>query len=206
MTTVMHLEVLVEEPSMEAFLRVLLPRFLPQQSTFDVHTFQGKSDLLCKLESRLRGYASWLPDGWRVFVLVDKDCDDCHEIKRQLEASASRAGLRTRTQNGARTCQVVNRIAIEELEAWYFSEWAAVRTTYPRAGATVPNQRGFRNPDAIAGGTWEAFERVMQRFGYFQGGLTKLEAARRIGAHFDPTRSSSASFQAFWSAVMEAVA
>lgn len=29
-----HLEFLVEEPSVEAFLRVLLPRLLPQNCTF----------------------------------------------------------------------------------------------------------------------------------------------------------------------------
>ncbi len=53
-----HLELLVEEPSMEAFLRALLPRLLPQDRTFEVHPFQGKSDLLGKLEARLRGYAA----------------------------------------------------------------------------------------------------------------------------------------------------
>ena len=32
-----HLELLVEEPSMEAFLRALLPRLLPEDRTFEVH-------------------------------------------------------------------------------------------------------------------------------------------------------------------------
>jgi len=44
-----HLELLVEEPSMEAFLRALLPRVLPAGRTFEVHAFQGKDDLLAKL-------------------------------------------------------------------------------------------------------------------------------------------------------------
>ena len=52
-----HLEFLVEEPSMEAFLRALLPRLLPRDRSFEVHPFQGKSDLLDKLQARLRGYA-----------------------------------------------------------------------------------------------------------------------------------------------------
>ncbi len=51
-----HLVLLVEEPSMEAFLRALLPRLLPQDRTFEVHPSQGKRDLLGKLEARLRGY------------------------------------------------------------------------------------------------------------------------------------------------------
>jgi hypothetical protein len=52
--TATHLELLVEEPSMEAFLRVLLPRLLPNDRTFEVHPFQGKTDLLGKLQGRLQ--------------------------------------------------------------------------------------------------------------------------------------------------------
>lgn len=44
-----HLEVLVEEPSMEAFLGALLPRLLPADRSFVVHPFQGKTDLMGKL-------------------------------------------------------------------------------------------------------------------------------------------------------------
>ena len=43
--TARHLELLVEEISMEAFLRTLLPRMLPTGRTFEVHSFQGKSAL-----------------------------------------------------------------------------------------------------------------------------------------------------------------
>ncbi|SBT03957.1 conserved hypothetical protein [Candidatus Accumulibacter aalborgensis] len=53
--TVVHLEFLVEEPSMEAFLRTLLPRLPPDDRGFEVHPFQGKSNLLGKLQARLRG-------------------------------------------------------------------------------------------------------------------------------------------------------
>jgi len=191
---------------MEVFLNALLPRLLPHDRTFEVHPFQGKTDLLDKIEARLRSYASWLPDEWRIIVVVDRDDDDCRELKQRLEKMAGRAGLRTRTRAGTARWQLVNRIAIEELEAWYFADWDAVRTAYPRVAATIQNRRGFRDPDAIAGGTWETFERVMQKHGYFKAGLGKLEAARAIGAHVDPIRSSSRSFQVFCRAVSEAVA
>ena len=75
-----------------------------------------------------------------------------------------------------------------------------------RISATVTSKQGFRNPDAIAGGAWEAFERVMQRHGYFSSGLRKIEAARNVAAHFDPVRSSSRSFQCFHDAISEALA
>jgi hypothetical protein len=113
-------------------------------------------------------------------------------------------GLRTRSRGGPARWQLVNRIAIEELEAWYFGDWEAVRAAYPRVAETVPRRQGFRDPDAVAGGTWEAFERVMQRHGYFEGGLAKIEAARTIGAHVDPTRNRSASFAVLWRAIGEA--
>lgn len=201
-----HFVLLVEEPSMEAFLRALLPRLLPKDRTFEVHPFQGKDDLLGKLEARLRGYASWLPGDWRIVVVVDRDDDDCRAIKRQLEDIARRAGLRTRTCAGNARWQLVNRIAIEELEAWYFGDWAAVQAAYQRVSANLPHRKGFRDPDAIAGGTWEAFERVMQKHGYFKGGLPKLEAARAIGAQIDPSRARSRSFTVFCSAITEALA
>ena len=57
----------------------------------------------------------------------------------------------------------MNRIAIEELEAWYFGDWTAVVQAWPRVSANVPAQRGYRDPDAIPGGTWQAFECVLQR-------------------------------------------
>jgi hypothetical protein len=192
-----HLELLVEEPSMEAFLRALLPRLLPRDRTFDVHPFQGKPDLLGKLESRLRGYAAWLPEDWRIVVVVDRDDDDCATLKTQLEEIARRAFLVTRSQASGPDWQLVNRIAIEELEAWYFGDWEAVRTVYPRVSSTVPARSAYRDPDAITGGTWEAFERILMKHGYYRGGLAKLEAARLLGAHVSPVRSESASFGVF---------
>jgi hypothetical protein len=196
-----HFELLVEEPSMEAFLRAFLPRLLPPGNTFDVHPFQGKSDLLGKVEARLRGYASWLPENWRIVVLVDRDHDDCRVLKGTLGDMAARAGFRTRRVSGTSPWQLVNRIAIEELESWYFGDWESVRKAYPRVSPTVPDRSRYREPDAIEG-TWQAFERVMQEYGYYRGGLAKIEAAKRIGAYLDSARCRSRSFQVFRDALV----
>jgi hypothetical protein len=204
--TAQHLEVLVEEPSMEAFLRELLPRILSRGRSFEVYPFQGKSDLLGRLPDRLRAYSQWLPDDWRIVVVVDRDDDDCLALKQRLEKASADAGLATRTRPERGRWQLVNRIAIEELESWYFGDWEAVRTIYQRVPATVPRRAGFRAPDAIAGGTWEAFERILQRHGYFEGGLRKIEAARRMGRILDPQRCSSPSFVRFRQAILEATA
>ena len=201
-----HLELLVEEPSMEAFLLDLLPRLLPADSTFRVHAFQGKNDLLSKLRDRLRGYAQWLPSDYRLVVVVDRDQEDCRQLKQRLECIASKANLITRSQAGRNRWQVVNRIAIEELEAWYFGDWEAVRSAFPKLSPNVPMQAPYRDPDAIRGGTWEAFERLLKRRGYFKTGLRKIEAACAVAACLDPSRNRSRSFANFRDAIVEATA
>ncbi len=190
-----HFEILVEEPSMEAFLVELLPRLLTE-TTFTVHVYQGKRDLLNKLQARLRGYAKWLPANARIVVLIDRDDDDCAALKKQLERDATVAGLPTRSR-GVAGWRVVNRIAIEELEAWFFGEWASVRQAYPKVPATIAKKAPYRNSHTINGGTWEALERVLKRAGYFSGGLRKVELATAIGRHFDHKVCVSASFNAF---------
>ena len=58
--SVEHVEFLVEEPSMEAALRLLVPKMVGELS-FAVHAHQGKVDLLDRLLERLCGYAYWIP-------------------------------------------------------------------------------------------------------------------------------------------------
>lgn len=192
--SVEHVEVLVEEPSMEAALRELLPKILTGV-TFHIYPFQDKADLLQRLPDRFRGYANWLPKNWRVIVIVDRDDDDCRKLKQQLEQMATEAGLVTKTRAGNKPYTVINRLAIEELEAWYFGDWDAVKAAYPRVSVKIPQQAKYREPDAIAGGTWEAFERILKKAGYFKTGLRKIEAARTVASFMDPTRNRSRSFQ-----------
>lgn len=200
--TVEHVEVLVEEPSMEAALTALLPKMLGEIG-FSLHAHQCKHDLVAHLLPRLRAYAKWLPRSYRLLVVVDCDNDDCLKLKGKLNETAVEAGLKTRTSAGACACSVINRIAVEELEAWYFGDWNAVRAAYPHVSETIPNKAPFRDPDAIAGGTWEAFERVLRQAGYFKGGLRKIEAARLIAPHMIPNANTSKSFAALRSALLE---
>lgn len=202
--TARRLEFLVEEASMEAFLQALLPRFLPQSCQYAVHPFNGKPDLLRKLPQRLRGYRSILGSDCRIVVVLDRDQDDCRELKSRLERMALKAGLKTRSTAQKGCWQVVNRLAIEELEAWYFGDWATVCAVYQEVSPNIPRKKGLRKPDEIKG-TWEAFEKVLQQHGYYPAGLNKIEAAQKIGAQIQPSRCRSRSFQVFWTAVLEAV-
>ncbi|MCC6214685.1 MAG: DUF4276 family protein [Polyangiaceae bacterium] len=94
-----------------------------------------------------------------------------------------------------------------ELEAWSFGDWGAVRAAYPRVSATIPDERRYRRPHAVVGGTWEALERALQAAGYFQtGGPRKVEAARAIAEHMQPARNTSPSFRAMRAALEELTA
>lgn len=190
----MHIEILVEEQSMEETLKILLPRMLSPETTYRILNFQGKQNLLKQLPARLRGY-KWISDDYRIVVLLDEDRQNCVDLKQQLEAAAQLAGLSTKTSAGSSRFQVLNRIVVEELEAWFLGDIDAMRQAYPNLPETLPHK--FKNPDAVANGTWETLERTMKRHGYFKGGYAKVEAARAISAHMDPDRNRSKSFQVF---------
>lgn len=192
---VMHIEFLVEEPSMEAALHGLLPRLLPEAITWRILVFNGKADLRRNLPKRLKGYSRWMPEDWRIVVLVDEDRQDCRGLKQELEAAANDAGLQTKTSAGGGQFQVLNRIVIEELEAWFLGDLDALRSVVPRLPQRLP--RKFADPDSVRGGTAESLERWLQQYGYFRGGYSKIAAARQIAPHLAPARNRSRSFQVF---------
>ncbi len=201
----MWLEFLVEEPSAEATLINLVPKITPGVD-FDVHPQEGKLDLLAKLPNRLQGYRYWLPADWKILVLIDEDREDCAALEAQMEQAAHDAELRTPGNSAIQQVQVVNRLAIEELEAWFFGDVPALVAAYLRVSPNLGKRAGYRNPDAIRGGTWEALERVLQRAGYYPGGLPKIEAAGNISEHMDPDSNTSKSFQVFRDAIRRLVA
>jgi len=92
---------------------------------------------------------------------------------------------------------VLNRISVEELEAWFFGDIPALCKVYPKLSPRLANQKGLRDPDAVKGGTWEKLERILQKQGYHQGGFPKILAARQISAQMEPARNRSHSFQVF---------
>jgi len=189
----MHIELLVEEPSAEAALDILVPRILGKTHSFRIHPHRGRADLLGSLAGRMRGYSGWLRSAEaRVLVLVDEDREDCFVLKSALEAAAANAGLLTKSvASGSAPYTVVNRIAVEELEAWFFGDVPALRAAYPGVPASLEAQRPYRDPDAVPGGTWEALHRVLRRAGYYPGALNKIETARNIAEHMDPARNRS---------------
>lgn len=193
----MHLEMLLEEPSAEAFFAGFLPKIMPDGTTWNLIQFQGKTDLLLNLENRLKGYRHWIPNDWRIVVLVDEDRQDCMELKKKLETAATAAGLITRSTARGGAFVVLNRIAVEELEAWFLGDVEGLCAAFPRVPTSLANRENFRDSDSVAGGTWEALERVLQKAGHFTGGLGKIELARTMAQHMEPARNRSRSFRCF---------
>jgi Domain of unknown function (DUF4276) len=193
-----HIEFLLEEASAEIVLTEIVPKIVGENITLRFHDFRGKQNLIQKLPIRLKGYQNLLqsnPD-WRIVVLVDRDKQDCHILKEQLEKIAHDAGLTT--HSNSENFQVLNRIAIEELEAWFFGDVEAIRSAYPKVSENLNENRNYRNPDEVKGGTCEALERVLAAKGYYgKGYMPKTEVARNISKYLNVEQNSSESFQVF---------
>jgi hypothetical protein len=121
-----------------------------------------------------------------------------------MNNAAKEAGLiaKSMNQNSSRF-HALNRIAIEELEAWFFGDVEAVHEAYKKVPLTLGTRSAYMDPDTIKGGTWEALERELQRAGYFKGGLAKIKAAREISANMVPSRNRSRSFQVFYNGLLD---
>jgi hypothetical protein len=178
-------EFLVEEPSMEVALWSLVPMIRPDlKDAFAVHPFEGRGDLLKKLPNRFKGYKASLAPESRIVVVLDEDRGDCAALKSRVESAARAAGLVPKGPGAtAMQFQVLTRLAVEELEAWFFGDVPALVKSYAKVPPTLASRQAYRDPDAIAGGTWEALERVLQKAGHFSGGLPKVQVAREVSKH-----------------------
>ncbi len=198
-----QIDVLVEEPSAEEALRHILPEILQGRARFGIRQMKSKGNLLRKLPERLAAYADRIRKGEdiRIVVLVDRDADDCRRLKTELERMAERAGLRTKSSPGTGgVFQVVNRVVVEELEAWFLGDAEALRKAFP--GLPRIALRGpFASPDNVMNGTWEALHRFLRKHRVYRGSYPKIEAARKIAPHMDAARNRSPSFRAFTSGV-----
>jgi hypothetical protein len=202
------IEFLVEDASTEAFLEVILPKIL-DRSIFDncqIHQFGGKDRLLKNLSNRLKGYKNWITDDDKIVVLIDRDRDDCRELKNKIEEIAKDAGLITKSlARDNLKYAVLNRIVIEELEAWYFGDINAICKAYPGVSDNLDKRKGYRDPDSIKGGTAERLKKVLSDAGYHnhQGRLPKTQVAKDIAQYMEPRNNRSESFQIFYTALQE---
>ncbi|MEH2121835.1 DUF4276 family protein [Nostoc sp.] len=185
----MHIEFLVEEPSTEVALNFIVPKIIGYTHTLKIHNFQNKDRLLKRLPERMKAYANFVPDDWRIVILVDEDRSDCQELKRKLCDASS---IVTKHKGNI----VLHRIAVEELESWFIGDVTAIRAEYEKIPISLSQQAKFRNPDTIKGGTWEQLDKILKKYGY-ETGLQKIDFAEKVSPHMDVENNLSKSFQIF---------
>lgn len=195
----MRVDFLVEEPSAKAALEQMLPRLLPAGCIPRVRAFEGWQDLLADLPKLLQGYhRRMLREGetdLRVVVLLDGD-GICTRRKADLETRAAAAGLLTKTTAPlGQPFQVLNRIAVQELEAWWLGDRAAIMAAYP--GVKPHHFKGVAREADQPPKPSEVLWDVLKQGRHFLSGKRKTQWAIDISQHLDPARNTSASFQYF---------
>jgi hypothetical protein len=196
------LHFLVEGTSEVKFLEGLLPRLIPTHK-FSIYPHQGKGKIpknpqerpdpkhrgvLDLLAATLRAWGKSLsPETDRVVLLVDLDGDDCECLFQELSSVLTAV-------EPAPTCEFC--LAIEEIEAWYLGDWAALKRAFPKAKKV---QWSAYEQDAICG-TWEMLQEIIQ-----DPFDRKVSWAERIGLELEVVESGnpnrSPSFQKFCLAV-----
>lgn len=201
----MHIEILVEDSSGKKLLDLLLPKLLGEQNaqhSWRVHSYRGigrirkglhaggdpeKRILLDQLPRLLRGYGK---TGYNaVVVVLDSDRRNCKEFLAELHELAERCDAPKHT---------MFRLAIEEVEAWYFGDRIALQGAYPKAKANV---LGRYDQDSVCN-AWEMLADAthpggsgeIKKKGWPLPGQLKYEWAERIGPLLEPDRNLSPSF------------
>ena len=202
----MRIKFFVEELSAEEALYNLVPKIIGPGHSIKIYSFQGKHDLLNNLSNRLKALKRGFASDDRIVILIDEDREDCKALKGKLETIANASGFNSKSAVLPGTMfHVLNRIAVEELEAWFFGDMNALLNAFPKLPASLREKASFRNPDGINGGTWEALERVLNKYGYYSGGIPKVELARAVSQHMNPQNNRSRSFQVFRDGLAEMV-
>lgn len=176
------IEILTEEPSMGNFLRVILPKVLPEDYAVDVNCFirphEGKSHLKKSIPRKMKAYPHF---GYPVKVLIiqDQDSNDCKKLKKELSALCKNSF----------SIPYVVRIACRELENWYLGDLDAVELVYPESKATRYRKGAkFKNPDSGFGSN--ELKLLSKRF-------SKSHASKEIPLHLDIESNKSPSFKQF---------
>lgn len=192
----MRVHILVEGPADEALLKVWAQRVVPgHRIRVITHEGIGRSTnnpdpakhrgLLDQLPARLRAYGrSMDPATERVLILVDADSKDCRRRKQQLADVYAAIDPRPVAKI---------RIAVQETEAFYLGDHAAIVRAWPGADTSYVGQT---TPDLDW--TWELFQTVIK-----DHSEAKVRWATTIAPHLgtDPARNRSPSFGAFVTAL-----
>jgi hypothetical protein len=196
----MTVHILVEGLSDAVLLQRWARRVLPGQDV-EVHPHQGKgnlpTDLLARPDHRHRGVLDQLPATLRGFarttsaerhavvILVDADEQDPSVLAKNIERAAKAI---------APSLSVTVGVAVEETEAFYLGDLAALKKAFPDANMKLA--RAYL-PDSVCG-TCERFGEIVG-----DGGGNKVAWAEAMGPVLTTTesKSRSPSFKSFLGAL-----
>jgi hypothetical protein len=206
----MHFEILVEDISGKTALEILVPKIInTEQRTFNIHFYKGigqiprnlnstsdprKRILLDQLPRLIQGYgktfASYPPDYHAVLIVICDLDDRClSAFRKELLEVVNSCNPKPKTQ----FC-----IAIEEGEAWYLGDLAAVKAAYPSARQGILNS--YTNDEIC--GTWEKLADAvysggcqnLSKLGHQAIGKEKATWAEKISPLMDIENNQSLSF------------
>ncbi|MEG4393381.1 DUF4276 family protein [Microcoleus sp. BROC3] len=205
----MHFVILVEDISGKTALEILIPKIISsEQHTFNIHHYKGlghipkdlksaseakKRILLDQLPRLVQGigqtFSQYPPDYPAVLIVICDLDDRClSTFRRELLDVVDKCNPQPKTQ----FC-----IAIEEGEAWYLGDFAAIKAAYPKANQEVLK---FYTNDSICG-TWEKLADAVYSGGSkklsklpWQVGEEKSTWANNIAPHMDVDNNLSPSF------------
>jgi hypothetical protein len=205
----MHFEILVEDISGKTALEILIPKIIStEQHTFKIHPYKGighipkglksaseanKRMLLAELPRLIQGYG-------KTFSQYPPDCPAVLIVIFDLDGEVL-STFRTELLDIVDKCNpqpMQNCIAIEEGEAWYLGDLAAVKAAYPKAKEAVLNS--YTNDNIC--GTWEKLadavfsggKQKLSKQGWQAIGLEKTNWANNIPPHMDVDNNLSPSF------------
>lgn len=204
----MHFEILVEDTSGKTALDILVPQIIGTTHTFRVLSYKGigripkglkttsdpqKRILLDQLPRLLRGYgktfAAYPPNTVALIIICDLDQQCLSALRRELLTLIDTCDPKP----DAHFC-----IAVEEGEAWYLGDIAAIKKAYPHGKDAVLHS--YTN-DSICG-TWEKLAdailpggaRKLQKQGWQAIGKEKVTWAEKIPPQMDVDSNLSPSF------------
>ena len=162
---------------MKVLLEGLLPRCFPGMDFLCI-SHEGKNDLEKSIPRKLR---AWQEPGVRFVIVRDNDGGNCRQLKEHLVKMCREADRD----------DTLIRIAVQELEAWYFGEPEALAEAFCRDDLRdIGRKARYRNPDRIERPSRELARLLVPDF-------HKISGARKMAAHLDPGRNRSGSFSAF---------
>ncbi len=167
---------LLEERSMKVLLDGLLPRLFPDMDFLCI-PHEGKKDLEKSIPRKLR---AWRGMTTRFVVVQDNDGSDCRRLKSKLADLCSDSGR----------SDTMIRIAVQELEAWYFGDTEALSRAFKNDKLKNLNKKArYRNPDTIPKPS-DAIARLVPEF-------QKVSGARRLAEFLSRKNNRSTSYNVF---------